>query len=91
MATSFEARGIDFKDFNSNEGLYVIMTYLPSNIQELYQAKGRTARGGRPGKFKLIILNEELSNNREIFLKNEQKFWNNKHDLDDKSREIMRL
>ncbi len=64
LATPHQARGIDYKDFNSNEGLYVIMTYLTSNIQELYQAKGRTARGGRPGKFKLIILDEELNNQK---------------------------
>ncbi len=58
------AREIDFKDDDLDEGLYVIMTYLPNNIQELYQAKGRTARRGRPGKFKLIILEEEVRNQR---------------------------
>ena len=51
--TSSYARGTDFviKDrfVKNNGGLHLIMAYLPQNLSEYEQLKGRTGRQGQRG------------------------------------------
>jgi superfamily II DNA/RNA helicase len=49
------SRGIDFKDYGLLGGLYVVQAYLPQSFADFNQCKGRTARAGKLGRFKVVI------------------------------------
>ncbi len=63
-------RGTDFfsKDdsLENNGGVHVIQTFLSSDMSEEIQIQGRTARQGKKGSYKLILLDEDLENDFDI-------------------------
>lgn len=78
IATNLAGRGTDIKiteELRKAEGLYVCLTYLPSNIRVEQQAFGRAARSGDQGSGQLIIMDskgQEYSNSKILDLKKER-------------------
>ncbi len=60
LASKDILRAIDYKDIHLTKTLYVIQTFIPENIYDISLAKKRTARGQKPGEFKLIIWRKQL-------------------------------
>ena len=58
------ARGTDFICYddrvNKNGGVHVLQTYLSEDISEEIQAKGRTARQGEQGSYKILLNQDDL-------------------------------
>ena len=65
LFTSVFGRGTDFvvydEKVNADGGVHVIQTFLSREIAEEIQIKGRTARQGKLGTYRLIISSESLS------------------------------
>lgn len=64
ISTNLAGRGADIKvsnGVNENGGLFVLITFLPLNERVEEQAKGRTARGGKPGSTQVIVLRSTLT------------------------------
>ena len=62
VATNAAGRGTDIKiDENSkrNGGLFVIVGFFPRNSRIQFQAEGRAARQGNPGKAKIVVSRDE--------------------------------
>ncbi|KAH3757167.1 helicase carboxy-terminal domain protein [Pelomyxa schiedti] len=56
-------RGIDFKSYkevDTKGGVLVIQTFLSASISEEIQIRGRTARQGHQGNYKLFLCSESL-------------------------------
>jgi hypothetical protein len=70
ICTAVFGRGTDFfsKDdaLENNGGVHVIQTFLSSDMSEEIQIQGRTARQGKRGSYKLILLDKDLEDNFEI-------------------------
>jgi uncharacterized protein YegL len=64
ICTAVFGRGTDFfcKDdaLENNGGVHVIQTFLSSDMSEEIQIQGRTARQGKQGSYKLILLDKDL-------------------------------
>ncbi len=62
LFTASFARGTDFKSDKEvlPEGVLVIQTFFSKEISEEVQAKGRTARQGQNGIYKLVLCKETL-------------------------------
>jgi energy-coupling factor transporter ATP-binding protein EcfA2 len=64
LATAVFGRGTDFfcKDdtLQTSGGVHVVQAFLSSDISEEIQIQGRTARQGKKGTYKLILLDEDL-------------------------------
>ena len=66
LATNLAGRGTDIKiseETSESGGLFVCLTYLPSNIRVEQQAFGRTARKGQQGSGQMIILKRGTEDN----------------------------
>ena len=65
ICTAAFGRGTDFfsKDdsLENNGGVHVIQAFLSSDMSEEIQIRGRTARQGKKGSYKLILLDEDLT------------------------------
>jgi uncharacterized protein YegL len=70
LCTSIFGRGTDFfcKDdtLENNGGVHVIQTFFSADMSEEIQIRGRTARQGKRGSYKLILLDEDLENDFQI-------------------------
>ena len=64
LLTRKYGRGVDFlsssKDVASNGGVLLIQTFYSSTLSEEAQIKGRVARQGEPGSFRLILCAEHV-------------------------------
>lgn len=60
IATNLASRGTDIDASEIEEGIHIILAYLPENSRVHAQAFGRSARGGLPGTGRLIIKAQEL-------------------------------
>jgi hypothetical protein len=59
LFSAVHGRGLDFKCFDPNiqaaGGVHVVQTFLSEAVSEEIQIKGRTARQGKKGTFKMIL------------------------------------
>ena len=63
VTTNLGARGTDFVSddvVNKNEGLFVLVTFIPLNDRVEKQAFGRTGRRGAPGSCQIIVNREAM-------------------------------
>jgi Mg-chelatase subunit ChlD len=57
-------RGLDFVCYDKTvmlNGVYVLQTFLSADISEEEQIKGRTCRQGAKGKYKMVLLAEDIT------------------------------
>jgi hypothetical protein len=70
ICTAVFGRGTDFfsKDdaLENNGGVHVIQAFLSSDMNEEIQIQGRTARQGKKGSYKLILLDKDLEDSFEM-------------------------
>ncbi|VEU39668.1 unnamed protein product [Pseudo-nitzschia multistriata] len=70
LSTAVFGRGTDFfcKDetLERNGGVHVIQTFLSTDMSEEIQIRGRTARQGKQGSYKLILLDKDLEDDFDI-------------------------
>jgi len=63
LTVSF-GRGTDFvvhdQEVSSNNGVHVVLTFLPEELSEEVQIQGRTARQSEEGSFSMVLLDRSL-------------------------------